>query len=150
MFLEPDEHTERGISDRLQALIDAWWNVHVLRERANQYRKTNREPKPPESFETVEQLANHNRAKGQYEGGLREVEGRAQGAESDFVLASEEVFSVLPPDTSVVYSYPYRSEAPSRVGQYRISHKSIGADPFETPSDDAVLGPQIVVEKLDA
>jgi hypothetical protein len=114
----PEEQSPQYIAERLDDFVDTWWEVEDARKRANEHRSSN---PPPQPFETVEELADYNRTQAQYAAEWRKVDELVKTAERRLADVSKRVEKVLPPGTSVVYSY---GEREGYAGRYRIVHTS--------------------------
>ena len=118
----PEEQSARHITEQLNDFVDAWEAVEDARKRANEYRSSNPPPQPSKVFETVAELADYNRRWEQHAAVLREIDGLVKTAEERLADVSKRVEAVLPPDTSVLYSYGEQREG--YAGRCRIVHSS--------------------------
>lgn len=142
--MEPRQYSEPNISERLDSLISAWHEVHLLANRADRYPQETPYPEPPNLFENAEQLARFANALEHYNQGLRQINERKEAAAQRFEDAKERVAEVLPPGTSVMHPYggPNTELSPelSRRERHRISHEV-----HESTSDATAPDPQIRV-----
>lgn len=119
------ERTRNQMRDELQGLLDELIEAYRKREdnlkAVREFEERNVQPTAPESFDSVEDLAEYNNLQRRYDEGLALLKGHVERASQQYSRLSNTVRQVLPQGTSVIHTTYYTHQ-----GKYRIHHSSSG------------------------